>query len=192
MKDALFETYTHVLSGAIANIESTRRDMKPVPLKVAIKNTIGYISQAKRSKKKVIFVGNGGSSAIASHQAVDYWKNGHIKATAFNDSALLTCVSNDYGYDKVFQKPIERFAEKGDVVFAISSSGQSRNIINAVRSARQKGVYIITLSGFSGKNSLRRHGDINFYVPSRSYGIVEIAHLLIAHSMLDHIIENRL
>lgn len=145
------------------------------------------IKKLKQNKGKLIFIGNGGSSSIASHQAVDYWKNGKIKATAFNDPALLTCISNDYGYDQVFAKPLEFFAEPNDIIMAISSSGQSKNIINAVKAARKIKCKIITFSGFTGNNPLRKLGDINFYIPSSEYGVVEISHLLISHSILDHI-----
>jgi len=86
--------------------------------------------------RKVIFIGNGGSAAIASHLAVDYWKNGGMRAIAFNDSSLLTCVSNDFGYLQVFAKPFEMFADTGDVLVAISSSGRSENILLAVNVAK--------------------------------------------------------
>lgn len=137
---------------------------------------------------KVIFIGNGGSAAISSHMAVDFWKNGNIRAIAFNDSSLLTCISNDFGYKYVFEKPIEMFADKEDVLFAISSSGMSENIIRGVEAARLKECKVITLSGFSEDNKLRTIGDINFYVPSLEYGPVEVAHQFICHWILDTII----
>lgn len=140
---------------------------------------------------KVIFIGNGGSAAIASHQAVDYWKNGGMRAIAFNDSSLLTCVSNDFGYRHVFEKPIAMFADSEDVLIAISSSGQSENIHRGVSAARARQCHVITMSGFQPDNHLRQLGDVNFYVPSRSYGEVEITHLAICHAILDSIIENR-
>lgn len=149
------------------------------------------IMQIKKNNKKIIFIGNGGSSAIASHMAVDFWKNGRINAVSFNDPAMLTCLSNDLGYENVFAKPIERFAEKGDMLFAVSSSGKSPNILNGAKAARKKGLFIVTLSGFKSKNPLRKLGDINIYIPSLSYGIVETAHQFIIHSLLDHIMSNR-
>ncbi len=164
---------------------------KSTKLPQATRRLLSYIARVAREGRKIVFIGNGGSACIASHQAIDFWKNGRIKATAFNDAAMLTCLSNDFGYEYVFQKSIERFAEKGDILFAISSSGRSRNIINGVRAARDKGLKVITLSGFDRDNPLGGLGDINFYVPSHSYGIVEIAHLLICHSILDYIIDKR-
>lgn len=138
---------------------------------------------------KIFFIGNGGSAAIASHMSIDFWKNGGIKAIAFNDSSLLTCISNDFGYKYVFEKPLEMFADKGDILFAISSSGKSENIIRGVEVSLKKGCRVITLSGFSGDNPLRRMGDINFYVPSEKYGPVEVIHQYICHYILDTILQ---
>jgi D-sedoheptulose 7-phosphate isomerase len=140
---------------------------------------------------KVMFVGNGGSAAIASHQAVDYWKNGGMRAVSFNDGALLTCVGNDFGYAHVFEKPIEMFADPGDVLIAISSSGRSENILRAAAAGARARCRVITLSGFGVDNPLRRLGELNFYLPSDSYGYVEITHLAICYCILDTIIAAR-
>jgi D-sedoheptulose 7-phosphate isomerase len=134
---------------------------------------------------KIMFVGNGGSAGISSHLAIDYSKNGGLRATAFNDPAALTCLSNDLGYEQVFAKQLELHLRPGDLLVAISSSGRSLNILNAVAVARSGGCRIATLSGFSADNELRHAGDINFYVESTEYGFVEIAHLAICHAVLD-------
>ena len=138
--------------------------------------------------KKIIFIGNGASASIASHMSTDFWKNGGIRAVAFNDAALLTCLSNDCGYENVFGKSIDMFADEGDILFAISSSGKSENILNGVRAARNQGAKVVTFSGFSSENPLRQMGDINFYVPDGAYGAVEVLHLAICHCILDVII----
>jgi D-sedoheptulose 7-phosphate isomerase len=98
---------------------------------------------------------------------------------------MMTCLGNDFGYLSVFQKPIELFATLGDMLFAISSSGKSANILNAVEAARNKDCYIITFSGFGPDNPLRILGDLNFYVPANHYGLVELAHGVLCHSFLD-------
>jgi D-sedoheptulose 7-phosphate isomerase len=134
---------------------------------------------------KIMFVGNGGSAGISSHMAIDYSKNGGLRATAFNDPAALTCLGNDLGYEQVFAKQLELHLRSGDLLVAISSSGRSPNILNAVAVARSGGCRIATLSGFSADNELRRVGDINFYVGSTEYGFVEIAHLALCHAVLD-------
>jgi len=89
----------------------------------------------------------------------------------------------------VFEKPVEMFADEGDVLIAISSSGRSSNILAAVDRARQKACAIVTLSGFDSDNPLRRKGDVNFYVPSHSYGFVEISHLVLCHYIADQIMD---
>jgi len=151
----------------------------------ALENLVNMVNEKARSGGKLLFIGNGASASIASHMAADFWKNAGVRAISFNDSALLTCVSNDYGYKHVFEKPIEMFADKGDILFAISSSGESENILRGARMARKKEAGVITLSGFDNNNSLRVLGDINLYVPSSSYGHVEVVHHSICHSVLD-------
>jgi D-sedoheptulose 7-phosphate isomerase len=141
---------------------------------------------------KVMFIGNGGSAAISSHMAIDFWKNGGIPAIAFNDGPLLTCIGNDYGYEHIFEKPVAFYAKQGDVMIAISSSGRSENIINGVNAAIDKGCTVITLSGFEKNNPLRNMGLYNFYVPSGKYGPVEVVHQYICHWILDVIIESNL
>lgn len=141
--------------------------------------------------KQVIFIGNGGSAAISSHMAIDFWKNGGIRAISFNDGAQLTCISNDYGYRHVFEKPIEMFASSGDVLVAISSSGKSENILFGVRAARLKECKVITLSGFDEDNPLSSLGECNFYVPSKLYGYVEVIHHSICHCLIDTIMGKR-
>ncbi|MDA8084219.1 MAG: SIS domain-containing protein [Nitrospiraceae bacterium] len=149
-----------------------------------VEKAIAMIKTMSRDGK-VIFIGNGGSAAISSHMSVDFWKNGGIRAVAFNDSSLLTCIGNDYGYPLVFEKPVEMFADSGDVLIAISSSGRSENILRGVHAARAKGCSVITLSGFGSDNPLSSMGDVNFYVPSRAYGPVEVLHHSICHCILD-------
>ncbi len=147
--------------------------------------TIATARHAHEAGRKLMFVGNGGSSAIASHMAVDYSKNGGMRALAFNDGAFLTCLGNDLGYENVFAKQLDLHANPEDLLLAISSSGRSPNILNAVAVARTRGCHIVTLSGFDPDNPLRRLGDYNLYVPSSSYGFVEISHLAVCHCILD-------
>lgn len=153
-----------------------------------IETSCDIIKKQSNMKGTIFFIGNGGSAAIASHMAIDFWKNGGIKAMAFNDSSLLTCISNDFGYKHVFEKPIEFFANPNDILFAISSSGKSENILRGVQTAKSKGCTAITLSGFDIDNPLSSEGICNFYVPSHEYGHVEVIHQYICHYVLDIII----
>lgn len=142
-----------------------------------------------QSKKgnKVMLIGNGGSAAIANHIATDLLNNAAISAITFNDPSILTCIGNDFGYARVFQRPIEGLARAGDILFSISSSGKSENILRATKKAKSKGCFVITFSGFSKNNPLKKLGKINFYVPSKSYGHVEIVHLAICHLIADNV-----
>lgn len=146
---------------------------------------IDLVATVKNAGHKVLWVGNGGSAAIASHSAADYFRTGNIKTQCFSDASLLTCMGNDFGYPEVFARPIGVYAESGDVLVAISSSGQSVNILNAVDRAKEKGCKVISLSGFKADNPLRARGDLNFYVPSIDYGYIELAHGILCHSFLD-------
>ena len=134
---------------------------------------------------RVFFVGNGGSAAIASHMANDFTKNGGVRSLAISDAAVLTCLANDYGYEAAFAKGLEFQAGPQDGLVAISSSGASPNILNAVAEARRQGLWVVTLSGFSPENPLRRLGDLNLYIESEVYGVVEVGHLMLLHAVLD-------
>ena len=133
--------------------------------------------------RRVIVIGNGGSSAIASHIATDYTKNAGIRTIAFNDSPTITCMANDFGYPEVFAKQLEYYAHKDDIAVLISSSGKSHNILNAAVKAMDMKMQIITFTGMLESNPLRGYGDINFWVPSGDYGLVEITHLSLLHSI---------
>lgn len=184
--------YFRQLSTLSEQFEATDKESHPLSFPEAVSRAARWVSQQSQQQKKVIFIGNGGSAAVASHQAIDYWRNGGFPATAFNDGALLTCISNDFGYEQVFSKPIATFAQSGDIVFAISSSGKSVNILAGARQATQMGCYVITLSAFQPDNPLRQLGDLNFYVPTMAYGFAEITHLCICHCILDGLMKGSL
>lgn len=134
------------------------------------------VQAANRQGKKIIFAGNGGSAAIASHCAVDYTKQGGIRSINFNESDLITCFANDYGYEHWVEKALEFYADSGDVVVLISASGKSPNMVNAARYAKQAGHTVITCTGFEEGNPLQSIGDINFWADSRAYNIIECIH----------------
>lgn len=153
-------------------------------------DTVVKIAAERRKQGATIyFIGNGGSAAIASHMAADWGKAGGFRSMCFNDGALVTCLANDLGYGSSFAEPIRRFGKPEDLLFAISSSGRSVNILNGVDAAKTVGMRVVTLSGFDNWNPLRTMGDVNFHVPSHKYGPVEIAHLSILHAMLDQLTE---
>ena len=182
------QIYYNRLSSLLGKMQATEKDGKNLDFFTAIESVGEIAMNQTEAGKKIIFIGNGASASISSHMATDFWKNGGMRAVAFNDAALLTCLSNDCGYENVFGKSVDMFADKGDVLIAISSSGKSENILNGVLAARNLGVKVVTLSGFKLGNPLRTMGDINFFVPDEEYGPVEVLHLSITHCILDTII----
>ena len=179
--------YFTALSGYLGQATVTSASGEPLDMAEAVNQVMALARRTHAAGNKLIFAGNGGSSAIASHMATDYSKNGDVRSMALNDGSMLTCLGNDLGYDRIFAKQIELYARPDDLVIAISSSGRSANILNAVKAARSAKCAVMTLSGFTADNPLRRLGDINFYIASDRYGFVEIGHLTICHAILDFI-----
>ncbi len=185
MKTKHFQT----LRALFSQIQVKNTQQKVMAMETAISKIVFLIIAQAKAGHKVYIIGNGGSASIASHIITDLVKNAGIAALAFNDPCLMSCISNDLGYENVFAKPLEVLAEKGDILFAISSSGKSENILRAIEKARFKGLSSVTFSGFDADNPLRKMGEINFYVPSCSYGDVEIIHLSLCHAIVDDLIK---
>ena len=151
---------------------------------------VNLINKVVKNNKKIITVGNGGSASIASHLVVDFINAAKIKAISFNESSIITCFSNDYGYENWVSKALDCYAESGDLIILISSSGQSENMLVAAKKAETMGADVVTLSGFSSENPLRKLGDINLWVDSDQYNIVEMTHHVWLLAVIDYIIEN--
>jgi len=147
------------------------------------------IIKASKADNKVIIVGNGGSALIASHLTIDFINAANIRAINFNEPSVITCFANDYGYENWVAKALDCYADSGDVVILISSSGQSENMLIATNKAKSMNVGVITLSGFLSDNPLRKLGDINLWVDSNSYNIVEMTHHIWLLAIVDYIIE---
>ena len=148
---------------------------------------IQILREIKRNKKKVILVGNGGSAAMASHVSVDLTKMCKIRAINFNEADLLTCFSNDYGYENWVQKALSFHADKGDLLICISSSGESQNIINGAKFAKKIGCKVITLTGFNKKNKVKKLGNVNLWLNSKNYNLIEMTHHIWLLSIVDFI-----
>jgi D-sedoheptulose 7-phosphate isomerase len=125
---------------------------------------------------------------MASHIAVDLTKVAGVRAINFNEADLLTCLANDYGYEHWVEKALEYYADPIDLVVLISSSGVSSNIVNGARQARQMKLPIITFSGFDADNVLRKLGDLNFWVESHAYNIVEMTHHIWLLALVDKLV----
>ena len=135
--------------------------------------------------RKMMLIGNGGSAAIVSHMQDDFCKASGIRAMVFNEPPLLMAIANDCGYEYIFERPIDIWADSGDLLFAVSSSGESKNILRGVKASIRQQCQVITFSGFNNNNRLRHMGNLNFYVPSRSYAYVELIHSILGHFFTD-------
>ena len=176
--------YLSKLAELFLELQATGRGHDAYTLNEAAQRAVDMIL-ALQAPQKVMLIGNGGSAAIVDHMKNDLCKSVGVRAMVFTDISLLTAVGNDHGYPHVFEFPVELWADAGDVLVAVSSSGQSENILRAAKVAVNKGCRVITLTGFKTHNPLRQLGDVNFYVASDSYGYVETIHAIITHILTD-------
>lgn len=157
--------------------------LKNVDVKL-INKSVNLIKKIKENNQIIYIVGNGGSASIASHVCVDFTKAAGITSVSFNNSNLITCYANDYGYENWVTESIKSYC-KNDLVILISSSGKSPNIVNAAKYCNKQNIELITFSGFDPKNPLRKLGNVNFYVDSNDYNFVEMTHHIILVSIVD-------
>lgn len=178
--------YINHLTSALEGVDKSNLDRARI-----------LVERASEEGKRIYTIGNGGSAAIADHLCCDWTKGTHSKGHPIIDtcslsanSALYSAIANDYGFEKVFSTQIEFTGRAGDVLVAISSSGNSRNIVNAVASARAAGLATIGLSGFSG-GALRKEVDVSLHIAANNYGIVEDAHQALMHVLAQYIASRR-
>ena len=173
------KNYTNIISSSLAHVDQK-----------IIEQVIKKIKEIKKKNKKLIIVGNGGSAAISSHVATDFTKNAGVRAICFSSSSLITCLANDYGHDHWMAKAIKLHSQKRDYIIFISSSGNSKNIVNAAKFCKQQKLNYLTLTGMSKKNkllSINKQG-LNIWINSKSYNIIEITHLTILLYLVDKVI----
>ena len=169
-------------------VQATGRDRSPLALEEAVRRTGAILLQARERRRKAMVIGNGGSAAIASHMQTDLCHSLGMRGLVFNEPPLLTALANDHGYPNAFQRLVKLWADDGDALVAISSSGRSANILGACAEARERGLALVTYSGFAPDNPLRQLGDVNFYVASDRYGPVETGHAVLIHHLTDHLL----
>ena len=141
----------------------------------------------KNKKNRVFIFVNGGSSSISSHVATDLTKICKIKALSLSDHNLITCFANDYGFENWIMESVKSFVNKEDLVILISSSGQSKNVINAAKFCKRNKIKLVTFTGFNKNNKLRKLGVLNFWVNSKRYNFVENIHQTWLLSIVDKI-----
>ncbi len=190
MRSGAYKAYLQELA---EYIEATKiYDMEGAPYtdqEAGMQRLTELFLETRKNGKHLFFIGNGGSAAIASHMTADYMKNGRMKTISLYDSSVITCFGNDYGYEELFSRSLEYLGENGDLLVAISSSGNSPNIVNAIQTAKEKGMKVVTLSGFQRRNRISMSGDYNIYVPVSRYGMVESIHNLILQEIVDVLME---
>jgi len=177
--------YVKELGELLSGSRVTGSNGEAMTLDEGISSSAGLILEARADGSKVMVMGNGGSAAIASHLHNDLCKAVGVRSLVFNEPPLLTALANDHGYGCVFEHPVSMWAEKDDILVAISSSGRSENILRATKAAMDRGCRVITFSGFAPDNPLCLMGTMNFYVRSDSYGFVEVAHSALTHFLSD-------
>ena len=180
--------YIDKIKQLLDSVEITRGD-KLLSYDEGIESLIQMMYATRQAHRQLFFAGNGGSAAIAEHMTADYLKNGHMRSVSLYDSPVLTCLGNDYGYEHVFSKQLDMMGERGDVLVAISSSGNSQNIIKAIEVMRSLRGNVVTFTGFDKNNKARGLGDVNVYVPCDRYGMVESIHQLILQQVVDEMVE---
>ena len=185
--DTSLGTRTAEFQRVIGSVEITDKGGSRRLTEEAMVGLVARLRDLRQRRGYLYFVGNGGSAGVASHAVTDFLNVGKLRATTLHESALLTCMSNDYGYEAAFARIISTVASPGDVLIAISSSGQSRNIRNAATAMRELGGMAITLSGFKADNPLRSLGEVNIWLDSADYGMVEIGHQFVLHNLADRI-----
>ena len=155
-----------------------------------IDESVSLISNCKNKNGKIYIIGNGGSSSIASHVSVDFIKAAKIPSVTFNNSNLITCFANDYGHDNWVSEAIKSYTQSDDMIILISSSGTSKNIVNAAKYCKANNLSLITLSGFEKNNPLSQLGNVNIHINSNSYNFIEMSHHIILVAIVDIFAQN--
>jgi D-sedoheptulose 7-phosphate isomerase len=149
---------------------------------------VDVAQEIKKDGKKLMFAGNGASAAISAHGSVDFTKQGGVRAINFNEADLITCFANDYGYDNWISNAVRLYGDEGDALVLISVSGTSPSVVEAAKFAKENGIKVISFTGRDKQNSLKQLGDINFWVDSNAYNIVECIHMIWITTVIDMVI----
>lgn len=180
--------YLEKIKDILDKIEIGNRQKQIFEYYDGLNEILKILKKCKKGKNALYICGNGGSAGIAQHMTGDFLKNGGFRTYSLYGLSTITCISNDLSYEYVFSKQLELLALQDDVLIAISSSGESENIYKAINVMKGLGGKVITFTGFQADNRIRTMGDVNVYVPSNSYGIVESIHNLILQELVDEIV----
>ncbi len=179
------ENYFTDIQNRLLNLIVTDNRENVLSIDKALENWINICEEKRKQQGVFFFCGNGASATMAEHMSHDCFQNADFLTQTCSETAHITAISNDISYEDVFSYKIHKTLKEKDMLITISSSGNSPNIIKAIKTAKQLGAYVVTLSGKKEDNESRKLGDINFYVPLKTYGMVESAHAVLLHCWLD-------
>ena len=179
------KSYVDEVSAALKNAVATDENGKTTDFGLALGRWAERANLASREKATVFFCGNGASATMAEHISHDCFQNADLNAYTVSETSHITAIGNDISYEQVFAYRIGKMCSGKDMLVTISSSGNSPNVLAAQKTAREKGMFIVTISGKEPDNRSRQGGDLNFYVPLGTYGLVESAHAVLLHCWLD-------
>lgn len=174
------------LSTALERIAVTDLSGAEVDVDEAYKQLAEWVSTCSTGRCRVYFVGNGASASMACHFSTDLAKNSGAPTEVFTDPSLITATGNDMGYEETFAYPLRQRMNAGEVLIAISSSGNSPNTVRAVEAARELGGKVVTFTAMKPENAMRQRGDLNFWFPADTYGMAESGHAVMLHHLIDH------
>jgi D-sedoheptulose 7-phosphate isomerase len=177
--------YSLCLNDLLSALVITDRQGTPLPMTEGFYALRRMTQGLKTDWRALYLIGNGASASMASHVAADMGKNAGVRTEVFTDLALITALANDICYEEVFAEPLRNRMRPGDMLAAISSSGNSRNILRAAEETERLGGTVITFSAMNPDNPLRHSGRLNFYIPARTYGTAEICHTAMLHYWID-------
>ena len=181
--------YIELVGTGMKQMVATNQDGEQLYVDEALNVWTERAKHTEDTNGLTFFCGNGASCTMAEHMSHDWFQNAMMNTLTCSETAHLTAIANDVSYEDVFAFRIGRILSDKDILVTISSSGNSPNIVKALHTAREKGAYCITLSGMKEDNKSRQLGDLNFYVPLHTYGLVESAHAVLLHAALDNFLE---
>ena len=191
------EFHERASSYCVAYFEESLRATQSVDL-IEVDRAVAILLDAYRTGALVFSCGNGGSAAVANHLQCDHLKGVRTDTdltprvvSLASNVEVLTAIGNDIGYDDVFAYQLRAQGRPGDVLIAISSSGRSENIVQAIQCARKGGIRTIALTGFDG-GPARMLADVAIHIDCTNYGVVEDFHQAIMHTMAQYVRQSRM
>ncbi len=185
-----WQEYVRSMTGLMEKMEVTDDTGAALAPNDAFARLLSETVAVRKRQNTIYCIGNGASASMASHFSADLAKNGQLHTEVFTDLALFSAIANDMGFEYVYSEPLRRRGVCGDLLLAISSSGESPNIISCCDCAAQLKMKTVTLSAMKPGNRLRQKGFLNFYFPADTYGGAESLHAGLLHYWIDTVVEN--